>query len=176
MDGHDASRLDPQKTIIGLEWWCSLSLELAQRDMVATRRALFVDASGALLNTVSFGTGDRTLLAFGAWVFGWELWVGPMELLSRTWRTAGFDQRGSGSTVCAAAEISLAAMVSDVYTVMDALAIDRCVLGAESRGMIVAVKAVVGRPERFDGLVLVGGQPALAPLRSDRNVAQSDAD
>ena len=85
-----------------------------------------------------------------------------MEALSQRWRAAAFDQRGSGETTCAPAAITLDAMVDDVFATMDALGIGRCVLGAESRGMIVAVRAALARPERFDGLVLVAGQPSFA--------------
>jgi pimeloyl-ACP methyl ester carboxylesterase len=48
-------------------------------------------------------------------------------------------------------------MTADVFAVMDALNIDRCVLAAESAGATIALMAALARPERFTGLVLVDG-------------------
>jgi pimeloyl-ACP methyl ester carboxylesterase len=46
-------------------------------------------------------------------------------------------------------------MVDDVFTVMDSLGIERCILAGESMGGRVAMRAVLQHPERFEGLVLV---------------------
>jgi hypothetical protein len=67
------------------------------------------------------------------------MWQGPMEVLSCNWRVAGVDQRGSRETLCSPESISLSAMVGDLFRVMDALDIERCVLGSESHGMTVVV-------------------------------------
>jgi pimeloyl-ACP methyl ester carboxylesterase len=42
-------------------------------------------------------------------------------------------------------------MVADVLAVMDALAIDQCVLAAESAGVAVALQAALAAPERLSG-------------------------
>ena len=59
---------------------------------------MFVDVNGRRFNTAAFGTGLRTFLTFGTWVFGWEAWQCRLELLSRAWRTVAFDQRGCGDS------------------------------------------------------------------------------
>jgi pimeloyl-ACP methyl ester carboxylesterase len=74
-----------------------------------------------------------------------------------------------------AAQITLDAMVDDLFAVMDARGVDRCVLAGESRGAQVALLAAARHPERFEGLVLVapsvstGGPPIafIAALRED---------
>jgi pimeloyl-ACP methyl ester carboxylesterase len=53
--------------------------------------------------------------------------------------------------------ISPEALVEDVFRVMDATGIERCVLAGFSRGTVTAMRAVLARPERFDGLVLMNG-------------------
>lgn len=57
--------------------------------------------------------------------------------------------------------ITPAALVEDVFAVLDALAIERCVLAGESLGAIVAAEAARRDPARFDGLVLVDGGPGV---------------
>jgi len=49
-------------------------------------------------------------------------------------------------------------LVDDVFVVLDAYKIDRCILAAESAGALTALGAALRRPERIEGLVLVDGQ------------------
>jgi pimeloyl-ACP methyl ester carboxylesterase len=128
---------------------------------------MFVDVSGRLFNAASFGIGPRTFLTFGTWVFGWEAWQCQLELLSRSWHTLAFDHRGCGETDAEPQEITLDALVDDVFGVMDALDVQRCVLAVESSSTIIALHAVLQHPDRFDGLVLVAGTPALPANAED---------
>ncbi len=130
---------------------------------------MFIRLADAEVYAVSFGDPahppDRTLVALGGWVGSWELWAEPFTHLSARWRTVAFDHRGSGATVADAASITFEALVADLFAVLDALAIPRCVLAGESSGAAVAVAAALAHPERFSGLVLVDGlvqRPALA--------------
>lgn len=118
---------------------------------------MFVKHGDAELFTLSFGRGSRTLLALGGWAGNLELWIEPMGLLSAAWRTAAYDHRGTGVTAAPVESITFDNMVSDVFAVMDALELDRCVLAAESAGAAVALQAALQKPDRFDGLVLVDG-------------------
>lgn len=129
---------------------------------------MFVPVDDGQLHVQSFGPGPQTLLAFGGWAGSWELWAATFGPLSRTWRTIAYDHRGSGATLTSPTSASLASitaeqMTADVFTVMDALQVDRCVLAAESAGATIALLAAMARPERLTGLVLVDGvihQPA----------------
>ena len=118
---------------------------------------MFITANNAQLFTISFGQGGRSLLALGGWAGSWEVWADTLAVLSRTWRAVGYDHRGTGATVAPLESITIEAMVADVFTVMDALALDRPVLAAESAGAMIALLAVLERPERFSGLVIVDG-------------------
>lgn len=122
---------------------------------------MFVEIDGNLLNTVSFGSGDRTFVAHGGWVGSWELWQQPFELMSTQWRCVSYDHRGAGESPVAPDAITPLALVDDLFSVMDALSIERCVLAGESLGVIVAAQAALRHPERFDGLVLVDGGPGV---------------
>ena len=120
---------------------------------------MFVEVNGLLLNTVSFGSGSKTLLAHGGWVANWELWQQPMELLSDRWRCVSYDHRGAGLSVLPIEQITLQGCVDDVVGVMDALHIERCILAGESLGAPIVISALLRHPERFEGLILVDGVP-----------------
>lgn len=120
---------------------------------------MFVRVNSHLIHTVSFGAGPVTLLGLGGWVGNWEVWQQPFELLSTTWRCVSFDHRGSGETVVPVEAITPDGLVDDVFGVMDALGVERCLLAGESLGAVVALEAVHRAPERFTGLVLVDGAP-----------------
>jgi pimeloyl-ACP methyl ester carboxylesterase len=116
---------------------------------------MFIHHNTAHLYTVEFGSGPQTIIAHGGWTGSWELWAGPFHSLSKTWRTIAYDHRGTGATIAPVESISIEAMVDDLFTVMDHMDVEKCVLAAESAGGIVAVTAVLQQPERFSGLVLV---------------------
>jgi len=121
---------------------------------------MFIAVQGTSLFVSSFGAGDRTALALGGWIGSGELWQHVLGHLSRNWRTVTFDQRGSGTShVSDVCDISREAWVDDVFAVMDAQRIERCLMLSDSSGCFPAVLAALKRPERFAGLVLVGGAP-----------------
>lgn len=117
---------------------------------------MFLDLDGVRLHAVSFGEGPRTFVAIGGWTGSWELWEQPFELLTEAgWRCVAYDHRGSGESPADPSLITVGAMVEEVFGVLDALGIERCLLGGESMGGAIAQYAVVREPERFEGLVLV---------------------
>lgn len=118
---------------------------------------MFISHAEAQLFTVKFGNASRALVALGGWAGSWELWLAPFGELSQTWRTIAYDHRGVGSTIAPTHSITVQTMVDDVFAVMDALKVDRCVLAAESAGAVIALQAALQQPQRFTGLVLVDG-------------------
>jgi pimeloyl-ACP methyl ester carboxylesterase len=106
-----------------------------------------------------------------------ELWWPPFESLSRSWRTVTYDHRGTGGTQHRAPRITFELLVDDLFRVLDALRIDSCVLAAESMGAMVALEAARRSPQRFTGLVIVGGRytGGRTPAR-DRLIAGCKAD
>jgi len=110
---------------------------------------------------LSFGVGPRTFLAQGGWIGSSEVWLPTLERLSPGWRTVAFDHRGAGETRVPVEAITYDALVDDIFRVIDALGIDRCVIGGESSGVQVVLDALLRHPERFDGAVLVDGSAGL---------------
>jgi pimeloyl-ACP methyl ester carboxylesterase len=131
---------------------------------------MFIETHGTRLFVSSFGAGNRTALALGGWIGSGEMWLPVLGRLNQSWRTVTFDQRGSGTShVPDNQDITREAWVSDVFTVMDAQGIDRCLLMSDSSGCFPAVLAALKCPERFTGLVLVGGAPRM-PMDSQRQL------
>lgn len=117
---------------------------------------MFVHRPDARLFSLAFGNGSRTLLALGGWVGSGELWQAVFGHLPG-WRCVSYDHRGSGASTHASSPITLDAMVDDLFAVAEAQQTGPCVLAAESSGAGVALEAMLRHPERFRGLVVVGG-------------------
>ena len=99
---------------------------------------MFTRINGHLLSTVAFGSGPRTLVAHGGWVGSWELWQQPFELLSDEWRCISYDHRGTGESPVSPEQITPEALVDDLFAVLDAYGVRRCVLAGESLGTLVS--------------------------------------
>jgi pimeloyl-ACP methyl ester carboxylesterase len=121
------------------------------------------------MNTVSLGKGDKTFLGISGFVADWRVWTFPFELLSKKMRCVSFDHRGVGESPAPLDSITVESLVDDVFGVMDALDIDKCILGGESFGGTIAALAALEKPERFEGLVLVDTSgPNPVPLTEER--------
>jgi pimeloyl-ACP methyl ester carboxylesterase len=118
---------------------------------------MFLDIDGNKVFALSFGKGSRTILAHSGWVGNFEDWIATLAPLSESWRTVVYDHRGAGETQVPVEKISAEALIDDVFRVMDAMRIDRCVLGGFSRGTVTVLRAVLRQPNRFDGLMLMNG-------------------
>lgn len=135
---------------------------------------MFIHIDDATIYSVSFGTKDSpALVAIGGWIGNWELWAESFSFLSRRWRTIGYDHRGAGATVAPASSITFDRLVDDVFAVMDAHGIERCVLAAESAGALTALGAALKQPGRIAGLVLVDGLWFTEPAQPDDPFVQS---
>ena len=111
------------------------------------------DIDGNKVFALSVGAGPRTIPAHSGWIGNFEDWIATLAPLSERWRTVVYDHRGAGETVVSPERISHEALVDDVFRVMDAMGIERCVMAGFSRGSVTALRAVMRSPERFDGLL-----------------------
>jgi pimeloyl-ACP methyl ester carboxylesterase len=131
---------------LAIQWW------------FLKETAMFVTTSQATLYCNAFGPKDApAILGIGGWIGSGELWALPFETLSQRWRTLSYDHRGTGASVAAVESITLANLVNDVFAVLDAHGIERCVLAAESSGALTALSAALQQPQRISGLVIVDG-------------------
>lgn len=120
---------------------------------------MFLKTSDADLFVSEYGpAGGNTLVAHGGWVGSGELWVQPFEQLSKRWRCITYDHRGTGATRHRGGQIEPEMLVDDLFRVLDALKVERCVLAGESAGGVTVLQAVKRAPDRFSGVVLVGAR------------------
>jgi pimeloyl-ACP methyl ester carboxylesterase len=124
---------------------------------------MFVEADPVRLNSVAIGAGPTTFVAHGGWVGNWELWQQPFEMMQERWRCVAYDHRGAGVSRVAPSDITPEALVDDLFRILDAYGIERCVLAGESLGSLTCLLAAQRDPSRFLGLVLVDGMPAVTP-------------
>ena len=119
---------------------------------------MFISVGDANIYATSFGPSEApTILGIGGWIGSWELWTEPFSILSRCWHTIAYDHRGSGATVAPIESITFERLIEDLFAVMDAYAVESCILAAESAGALTALAAALRRPQRISGLVLVDG-------------------
>ncbi len=129
---------------------------------------MFLTLENTRLYATAFGPPSATpFLALSGWIGSWEDWIETFSLLSESHRVISYDHRGSGASIAPAETITLDRLVDDVFAVLDAYQVERCVLMAMSMGAAVALKAVLKQPERFAGLVLVNGLYARAGALDD---------
>ena len=124
---------------------------------------MFLEINGNSVFTLDFASGPKTFLAHSGWIGNFEDWIATLAPMSKHWRTVIYDHRGAGETRVPVDKITPQGLVDDLFAVMDELKIERCVLGGFSRGTVTAMHAVLQRPERFEGLVLLNGAAGIQP-------------
>jgi pimeloyl-ACP methyl ester carboxylesterase len=124
---------------------------------------MFHKINGSLFNVVSFGAGEDSFLAVGGWIGPWQVWRQVLEVLSADRRCVAFDHRGAGQTSGSAMHLRFEDHVDDIFAIMDEVGLDRCWIGGESNGGLIAASAVLKDPTRFSGLAIIASSPRLDP-------------
>src|SRR5215472_7535213 len=103
-------------------------------------------------------TGDGPpLVLVHANPFDHDLWLYQTAHFSTWFRVIGVDIRGYGRSAKVTTPFALKDMCDDVIGVMDALSIPRAILMGCSVGSGTAILLGLDHPDRFDALILVGG-------------------
>jgi len=119
---------------------------------------MFITVGDAKIYATAFGsTTSPVIVGIGGWIGSWELWAEPFAILSQNWRAIAYDHRGAGATVAPAKSITFNRLVDDIFAVLDAYNVEKCVLAAESAGALTALGAALKYPKRITGLVIVDG-------------------
>jgi pimeloyl-ACP methyl ester carboxylesterase/DNA-binding SARP family transcriptional activator len=88
------------------------------------------------------------------------IWGATFAALARRHRLVRYDERGNGLSDWDVPEISLAAFVRDLESVVDTLGLDRFPLLGMSQGCAVSIAYAVRHPARVSALILIGGYAA----------------
>ena len=116
-----------------------------------------VASDGLELEVESFGEGSPLIFAHGL-TGNRHLIRRQLEALSDQYRVIIFDQRGHchSTPVTDAALYEAERMAGDMGAVMDALGVERAVVGGESMGAATALLFALRSPERVTKLLLTG--------------------
>jgi pimeloyl-ACP methyl ester carboxylesterase len=136
---------------------------MARRDRRPPAPGRQFTAAGLRLHAVESGVGDPAVLLLHGYLSSTAIWDDARLRLSEHLRTLALDLPGCGySDRPADAPYDLPWLADVVLAAVDALGLERVVLGGHSLGAAVAIHAAVRAPDRLAGLVLVS-PPAYAP-------------
>ena len=110
-------------------------------------QAVAVTADGVRIAYDVRGAGEPTLVFVHCWCGDREFWREQLDVFAREHRVVALDLSGHGASG-AHAQPSLEALGGDVVAVVDALALERCVLVGHSLGGPVSLKAASLLPGR----------------------------
>jgi len=105
------------------------------------------------------GDGPPLLLVH-ANPFDHNLWMYQIAHFSTWFKVVGIDIRGYGRSEKVTAGYALKDMCDDIIGVMRDLGIERAICGGCSVGSGIALLLGLDHPDRFDALILVGGNSA----------------
>ena len=114
-----------------------------------------VESAGERLFCLDCGQG-RPLLFLHGWPLDHRVWTPQIEFFSRSYRVLAMDRRGFGQSTGSA---NLGNAVEDIDAILDDCGVESATLIGMSRGGRIALRYAFERPQRVNGLVLVG--PAL---------------
>ena len=89
--------------------------------------------------------------------FDHDLWMYQTAHFSTWFKVIAIDIRGYGRSAKVTTSYTLKDMCDDVIGVMQDLGVERAVLGGCSVGSGIAILLALDHPDRFDALILVGG-------------------
>jgi 3-oxoadipate enol-lactonase len=104
------------------------------------------------------GQGPALVLGHG-FMLDSSIFSGQVEALSDRYRVITWHARGYGATEYDGRPFTLWDNARDLIALLDALDIDRAVIGGHSQGAFGALSAALLAPERVAGLILVNTTP-----------------
>ncbi|HPW56809.1 MAG: alpha/beta fold hydrolase [Thermoanaerobaculaceae bacterium] len=121
-----------------------------------------IEVGGVRLAVVVGGEGVPVVLLHG-FPLSSAIWDPIRPSLESVCRLVTPDLRGMGRSERPAGSYSLEVLAEDVLRLVDALALERFVLGGHSMGGYVALRFAARWPERLAGLVFVGSKAEADP-------------
>jgi 3-oxoadipate enol-lactonase len=117
------------------------------------QRETHVEVAGRRLRYLHAGSG-WPLILLHAFPLSADLWRPQLDRVPRGWQFLAPDLRGFGREAAPPKSPTMDELAGDVSAFMDALEIDRAVIGGLSMGGYVTMALYRLAPERFTGLVL----------------------
>ena len=111
-------------------------------------------SDGVTMSYRVIGAGSPVLCIQGVGVIG-DGWEPQVAALSKRYRVLTFDNRGIGRSERSPSGLSIDAMASDVWTIAECTAVERCHLVGHSMGGLIALRAALLSPARVKSLSLL---------------------
>jgi len=134
------------------------------------RGGAFVQANGIDIHYLEVGEGEPLVLLHGGVVSTSSLWrnhpfayADHMETLGQHFRVIAPDTRGAGLTEPGQGAASFAVLADDVRALIDALGLDRPMVGGFSEGGITATVLGITRPDSVRAIVNDSGYDMFNP-------------
>jgi 3-oxoadipate enol-lactonase len=113
-------------------------------------------------NVVSYidegNSGKLPLILIHGFPFNKRMWKNQISVFKDQYRTLAYDVRGHGNSDPGKEEYTIPLFAKDLFLFMDALQIDRAIIGGLSMGGYIALNAVLQQPERIAALILCDSQ------------------
>lgn len=116
-----------------------------------------IKVNGVRIHYEERGSGTAMVWAHGLGGI-WQEWEGVMKFFQDRYRVVAYDARGHGSSEKPdrPEAYSQDVMVEDMRSLMDALDINKAIVGGHSMGANVALNFAFRHPERCVGLIPIG--------------------
>ena len=101
------------------------------------------------------------------------IWDGQLPAFARQRRVIAPDLRGHGETEGPVADMTIERLAADAFGLLDALGIDRAIVGGVSLGGMVALQMAAERPDRIAALVVADTPLALSLKPLARGIVEA---
>jgi pimeloyl-ACP methyl ester carboxylesterase len=122
-------------------------------------RESYVEVGGKRQRYLEAGSG-WPLVLIHAFPLNADLWRPQLERVPRGWRCLAPDLRGFGPVPVSSYPASMDDMAADIVSFLDAMEIEKAVIGGLSMGGYVTMALYRSAPERFTGMVLANTRAA----------------
>jgi pimeloyl-ACP methyl ester carboxylesterase len=117
-----------------------------------------ISVNGISIGYDEYGSGTPLVLVHGH-PFNRSMWNEQVEAFSSNYRIIVPDLRGYGETTVVPGKTTMEEMAGDLAALLDALAVDRSILGGLSMGGQIVFEFYRQFPERVSALLLADTQP-----------------
>lgn len=118
-----------------------------------------INIKGNKVSYIDEGNSEKLpLILIHGFPFDKWMWRNQISAFKDQYRTLAYDVRGHGNSDPGEEKYTISLFAKDLFLFMDALQIDRAVIGGLSMGGYIALNAVLQQPERIAALVLCDSQ------------------
>ncbi len=125
--------------------------------MKLTEKDILVD--GINISYIEEGEAEDAVIIFiHGFPFNKWTWENQIGVLKERYRVIAYDVRGHGESIATTAQMNLNQLTDDLFSFMDAIAVESAIICGLSMGGYIALSAVISQPARIEALILCDTQ------------------